>query len=396
MANLKRESARVLRELGDTEVSLPQGYSHLILWVSVLVIGLFIVWASWAEIDELTRGEGRVVPVSRMQTIQSLEGGILAELLVHRGDRVNKGEPLVRLEDTRFRAAYLETKSQILALGASIARLNAEVQHQDTITFPPGVNPKDELVQNELELFRARRSRLREAERSINEEIGVVQRQLALVEPLVQRRAVSEMEKLKLNQNITSLNGRLAELRNAYMNEARTELANRQAELSALEQTLLQRTDQLNRTEIQSHVRGRVNEIWINTVGGVVQPGEAIMEITPIDDQLLIETRVRPQDVAFVALGMPASVKITAYDYTIYGDLAGKVERISEDTVEVDGPRGKEAYYIVIIRTERAYLERNGKTLPIRPGMVAQVDIQTGKRTLLSYLLKPILKAKLY
>ncbi|WP_444985956.1 HlyD family type I secretion periplasmic adaptor subunit [Halomonas mongoliensis] len=396
MADRGIEQTRILRELGDQRLSHHHRASHPILWVSLLVILVFIAWAAWAEIDEVTRGEGRVVPLTRMQTIQSLEGGILAELLVRRGDRVEAGQPLLRLDDTRFRSAYLETVSQIAVLRASIARLEAEVLELEEIDFPAELDPEGELVRSERALFHARRDRLREAERSINEEMRLARRQLELVEPLVQRRSVSEMEALKLGQSIASLAGRLAELRNTYVQDAYAELSTKQAELSTLEQTVLQRSDQLQRTEIHSPVRGRVNDILVNTQGGVIQSGEPIMEITPIEDQLLIEARVRPQDVAFVAPGMPASVKITAYDYTIYGDLKGEVEQISEDTIEEETPRGKEAFYEVLIRTETAYLERNGEVLPIRPGMVAQVDIQTGKRTLLSYLLKPIIKARLY
>ncbi|MDR5893763.1 HlyD family type I secretion periplasmic adaptor subunit [Halomonas mongoliensis] len=396
MADRGIEQTRILRELGDQRLSHHHRASHPILWVSLLVILVFIAWAAWAEIDEVTRGEGRVVPLTRMQTIQSLEGGILAELLVSRGDRVEAGQPLLRLDDTRFRSAYLETVSQIAVLRASIARLEAEVLELEEIDFPAELDPEGELVRSERALFHARRDRLREAERSINEEMRLARRQLELVEPLVQRRSVSEMEALKLGQSIASLAGRLAELRNTYVQDAYAELSTKQAELSTLEQTVLQRSDQLQRTEIHSPVRGRVNDILVNTQGGVIQSGEPIMEITPIEDQLLIEARVRPQDVAFVAPGMPASVKITAYDYTIYGDLKGEVEQISEDTIEEETPRGKEAFYEVLIRTETAYLERNGEVLPIRPGMVAQVDIQTGKRTLLSYLLKPIIKARLY
>ncbi|WP_445004092.1 HlyD family type I secretion periplasmic adaptor subunit [Halomonas mongoliensis] len=396
MADRSIEQTRILRELGDQRLSHHHRASHPILWVSLLVIVVFIAWAAWAEIDEVTRGEGRVVPLTRMQTIQSLEGGILAELLVRRGERVEAGQPLLRLDDTRFRSAYLETVSQIAVLRASIARLEAEVLELEEIDFPAELDPEGELVRSERALFHARRERLREAERSINEEMRLARRQLELVEPLVQRRSVSEMEALKLGQSIASLAGRLAELRNTYVQDAYAELSAKQAELSTLEQTVLQRSDQLQRTEIHSPVRGRVNDILVNTQGGVIQSGEPIMEITPIEDQLLIEARVRPQDVAFVAPGMPASVKITAYDYTIYGDLKGEVEQISEDTIEEETPRGKEAFYEVLIRTETAYLERNGEVLPIRPGMVAQVDIQTGKRTLLSYLLKPIIKARLY
>ena len=396
MAERDFEQARILRELGDPGLAHQHRSHHAILWVSVLVILAFIGWAAWAEIDEVTRGEGRVIPLSRMQTIQSLEGGILAELLVARGERVEPGQPLLRLDDTRFRSAFRETESRIDVLRAAIARLEAEVSEREGVNFPAGIDADGELARAERQLFRARRERLREAERSINEEIRIARRQLDLIAPLVKRRSVSEMEALRLEQTIAAHAGRLAELRNGYVQEAYTELSAKQAELAALEQTLLQRRDQLQRTEILSPVHGRINDILVNTVGGVIQPGEAIMEVTPVEDQLLIEARVRPQDVAFVAPGMPASVKITAYDYSIYGDLDGVVEQISEDTIEADTARGKEAFYLVLIRTERAQLERKGEVLPIRPGMVAQVDIQTGKRTLLSYLLKPIIKARLY
>ena len=396
MPSGERRQERILRELGDVRLARPRPASHAVLWVSLLALVLFVAWAAWAEIDEVTRGEGRVVPLSRLQTIQSLEGGILAELLVARGASVEVGQPLVRLDDTRFRAAYLEAKGRVAGLRAAIARLEAEVGEQDRIEFPPDIDPDGELAETEQQLFRARRSRLLEAERLINEELALLRRQLELMQPLVARRSVSEMEELRLRQSIASLSVRLAELRNAYVQEAFAELSATQAELKALEQTLAQRADQLSRTEIRSPVRGLVNNILVTTVGGLVQPGEPIMEITPIEDQLLIETRVRPQDVAFVAPGMPASVKITAYDYTISGDLDGLVEQISADTIEADTARGRESFYLVLIRTERNYLEHKGETLPIRPGMVAQVDIRTGKRTVLSYLLKPIIKARLY
>lgn len=374
----------------------PHHISHPVLWLCVLIIFGFVAWASWATIDEVTRGDGRVVPLSRMQTIQSLEGGILAELLVRRGDEVSRGQPLLRLDDTQFRSAWRETLSQTQVLRAAIARLEAEVLEQESIEFPDTIDPDSELARSERSLFEARRYRLKEAERSIQNEMAVTQQQINILEPLVQRRSVSEMELLKLQQSVASLAGKLAEMRNTYVQDAYSELSSKQAELSAMEQTLLQRNDQLLRTEIHSPVNGRVNEVMINTVGGVIQPGDPIMEITPLEDQLLIETRIRPEDVAFIAPGMPASVKITAYDYTIYGDLSGTVEQISADTIEEETPQGKKSFYEVLIRTDEAHLERKGERLDIRPGMVAQVDIQTGERTLLSYLLKPLVKAKLY
>ena len=370
--------------------------SHTILWACVATIAIFVTWASWATIDEVTRGDGKVVPLSRMQTIQSLEGGILDTLLVQRGERVEAGQPLLRLNSTRFRSAYLETMSQVKVLRASSARLKAEVLEQDSIRFPEDIDKDGELALSERALFEARRNRLLQSEASIKEEMAIARRQLSLLEPLVERRSVSEMEVLKLQQTVASLAGKLTEMRNTYVQDAYAELSTKQAELSTLEQTLVQRRDQLDRTEIVSPVHGRINDIMVTTTGGVIRPGEPILEITPLEDQLLIEARIRPKDVAFIAPGMPTSVKITAYDYTIYGDLNGTVEQISEDTIEEETPRGKVSYYEVLVRTDEAHLERHGERLAIRPGMVAEIDIQTGERSLLSYLLKPIIKARLY
>ncbi|MGQ7248689.1 HlyD family type I secretion periplasmic adaptor subunit [Halomonas sp. V046] len=394
MASRVAQQRQILEQLRTN--ARPHRATHPVLWVCVLVIIGFLFWASWATIDEVTRGDGKVVPMSRMQTIQSLEGGILHELLVRRGDRVEQGQVLLRLDDTRFRSAYWETQSQIQVLRAAIARLEAEVLEKETIEYPESIDVEGELARSERRLFDARRNRLVEAENSIEREMAITRRQIDILEPLVKRRSVSEMESLKLQQSIASLAGKLAEMRNTYVQDSYAELADKQAELSTLEKTLLQRTDQLDRTEIVSPVHGRINDIMINTVGGVVQPGEPIMDITPLGDQLLIEARIRPEDVAFVAPGMSASVKLTAYDYTIYGDLSGTVEQISEDTIEEDTPQGKKSFYEVLIRTGQAHLERHGEQLAIRPGMVAQVDIQTGERSLLSYLLKPLVKAKLY
>jgi len=362
----------------------------------LLCVILFVAWAAWAELDEVTRGEGRVIPYSRMQKIQSLEGGILGDLLVEEGDLVEVDQPLVQLDETRFRTSFEESASQATVLKAAIARLQAEVLNQGVIDFPAEVAADSPLARSEQELFRSRREKLNESARSIGSQIRIARDQLDIVQPLVGRKVVSEMEALKLSQDIATLNGKLTELRNTYFQEAYTELSAKKAELSALEPIVQQRGDQLRRTEILSPVRGRVNKILINTRGGVIQPGEPIMEVTPVEDRLLIEARIKPRDVAFLVPGMPAKVKITAYDYTVYGDLSGTLEQISADTIEEETVRGKESYYQVQIRTDGAKLVRDGEVLPIIPGMVAEVDILSGKRTVLNYLLRPLLKARLH
>ncbi|UTV88120.1 HlyD family efflux transporter periplasmic adaptor subunit [Cobetia amphilecti] len=389
------DSELIKRELGAPDQKLESHWSRPLLWASFLVIALFIAWASWAEVNEVARGEAKVIPSSRQQTIQSLEGGILDEMMVSEGEIVEAGQLLAAIDETRFRSAYMESLSQAQALRATIGRLEAEVLDKSSIEFPEEVRDNEALTATERELFTARRKKRDSALNAVSKEISAAQRQLAVIRPLVKRRAVGEMEMLKLDREIAELNGRQAEIRNTYLQDAYAELADKKSELAALEETSVQRRDQLDRTRLLSPVRGVVNNIAITTRGGVIPPGEEIMQITPLEDTLVFETRIRPQDVAFIAPGMPATIRISAYDYAVYGTLEGKVERISSDTLEEETPRGEESYYRVLVSSETAALEHNGETLPIKPGMVATVDIETGERSVLSYLLRPFTRLEL-
>lgn len=362
------------------------------VWLVAASLLVALLWAAIAQINEITRGDGTVIPLRRMQTIQSLEGGILSELLVHEGDLVKEGQILARMDATRFRSAWLETRAEIDTLQAEIARLEAEVMESDTIVFDGG---DSDLRANEQRLFNARRTKLNESIAAAEAERAAIVAQIEITAPLAEQGSVSKVDLLRLRQQEAALLGRISELRNNYVQEAYSDLVAKKGRLVALEQQLIQKQDQLDRTEIRSPVSGRVNTVKITTLGGVVQPGEAIMEVTPVDDQLMIETKVSPRDVAFIAPGMPASVKITAYDFSIYGDLRGTVTQISGDTVEEETANGVQAFYRVMVTTEKSYLERNGEQLPIRPGMVAQVDIESGSRSVLSYLTRPILRARL-
>lgn len=395
MASDRAISRQLRRALADTREGEAHPLARPILWACVGVVFIFVVWSSWATVDEVVRGEGKIVPNSRVQTIQSLEGGILSDLMVREGEIVEAGQVLAKLDDTRFNTAAGETEAQVKALTAAIARLEAEVLGQTEIRFPDTIPANDPVIASERALFRARRHNLNATLAALSSETSYAQRQLSMVRPLAERGVVSEVESLRLGKDIAALTGRQTEVRNTYMQEAYSELASKKAELAAQTQILNQRRDQLERTELTAPVKARVNDIMITTRGGVVQPGQPIMQLTPVEDQLLVEVKIQPRDVAFLREGMPARVKITAYDYTVYGDLPGSVEQISEDTIEEDTPRGKMAFYSVLIRTDRAYLEKSGRRLPIRPGMVAQVDVQSGQRTILSYLLKPLLKARL-
>ena len=391
-----KQQSKLLRSLNDPENTIMNPGIHYGLWLSALTVIIFLVWASIAEIDEVVRGEGRIVPSSRLQMIQSLEGGIIDELLVREGDMVKVGQVLVSLDNTRFYAAYMEGLSQSDVLTAAIARLEAEVKEDHSITFPDSFNIDSPEAKSETALFNARRDRKQQRIISLKQEIEIANKQLRVLRPLVKRRAVSQMETLKLDQMVEELKGRVLEVQNSYMQDAYTELSEKKGLLSALNQTLVQKQDQLNRTKILSPVKGQVNDILITTQGGVIQPGEPIMKVLPLEDRLLVETKIKPQDVAFLAPGMKARIKITAYDYTIYGDLEGVVEQISPDTFEEDTAQGKEYYYQVLVHTDKNFLERHGEKLPIRPGMITQVDVLGSKRTIMSYMLKPLIKAKLY
>ncbi|MCW0464324.1 HlyD family efflux transporter periplasmic adaptor subunit [Xanthomonas sacchari] len=391
----ERTAIALRRRLADPLLASTHPLYRPLLWTVLATVAIFLAWAAWAELDEVTRGDGRVVPYSRMQKIQSLEGGILDRLLVQEGELVKPGQPLVRLERTHFLTNYQESVNQEQVLHAAIARLEAEVLGKNSIAFPAQVADNQALQRSGRDLFESRRSKLAEGSQAIQRQIRLAQDQLNIVRPLVARGAVSQVESLKLSQDIATLQGRLSELRNTYFQEAYTELAQRKADLSALEPIVRQRQDQLRRTEILSPVRGRVNTVLINTRGGVIPPGEPIMEIIPVEERLLVEARIKPRDVAFLVPGMNARVKITAYDYTIYGELSGTVEQISADTIEEQTPQGKESFYQVLIRTDGSQLQRSGEPLPIIPGMVAEVDILTGKRSVLNYLLRPLLKARL-
>lgn len=395
MASESRAAERLRRELQDPLLAASHPVSRPLLWALLLSLVAAIAWAAWAELDEVTRGDGRVVPFSRMQKIQSLEGGILDRLLVQEGELVQVGQPLVRLDRTHFETSWQEAANQAEVLGAAIARLDAEVMGQDHIVFPEGMAADGPVARSERELFKSRRDKLEENTRSLQKQIRLAQSQLALVEPLVARRAVSQMEALKLSQDIATLSGKLTELKNTYFQDAYTERQEKKAQLAQIEPIVQQRKDQLRRTEILSPVRGRVNTVLISTRGGVVQPGEPIMEVIPVEERLLVEAKVKPRDVAFLVPGMPAKVKITVYDYSIYGDLKGTLEQISADTIEEETVHGKEYYYQVLIKTDGSQLTRNGEVLPIIPGMVAEVDILSGKRSVLNYLLRPLLKARL-
>ncbi|MGZ2257469.1 HlyD family type I secretion periplasmic adaptor subunit [Roseobacter sp. A03A-229] len=394
----------------------------------------FLGWAATYEIEETARATGRVIPSQQVQVVQSLEGGIVRDITVAEGDIVAPGDVLMQIDDTRFAAERGELREREAAVLAESARLRAEAQFAEDLTFEDALRARAPLaVAAEQEVFLSRREQLTrelqvlqaqllqrrgeleeiKAQRARTEGIiAPLRAEIALTQDMFERGLVPQIELLRLQSRLAELSGDLAvgraseprlhaaivgaenqidAARSAYALSARQRLAALQLELAVVQETLRSADDRVTRAQLRAPVRGTINRINATTIGAVVQPGAALVEIVPIDDSLLIEADLGPRDIAFVSPGEPASVKISAYDYLVYGALDGEVVRIGADTISSD--EGGE-FFRVIVRTEKSHLGTEDKPLPITPGMIASVDIQTGERTVLSYLAKPILRAQ--
>ena len=364
------------------------------LYSTVLVLLVFVVWAAWAQLEEVTTGSGKVIPTSREQVIQSLEAGVLAEIMVSEGDTVEADQPLLRIDDVRQGASVKEGQSKVDALLAAAARLRAESQG-GALVFPAEVQRRaPELIRNERETFEARRRSLDASLGAQQQALRLAQDELRITEPMAAGGYVSDVEVLRIKRTLAEAKGRISELSGKFRAEAAAELARVESELAGQRAGLTSREDTFRRTVLRAPKRGVVKNIRINTLGGVIQPGQDLLEIIPMDDSLLIETRIRPSDIAFLRPGMEAIVKVTAYDSAVYGWLPAKLVQISPDTLR-DEVRRDETYYRALVRTDAAALKTpDGKSLPIIPGMLAQVDIKTGQKSVLSYVFKPVLRAK--
>ena len=429
----RRDDAQFVLGRAGAHLHGPRVFAHLLLLTVVAFFVIFFAWASWARLDEVTRGDGKVIPSSQVQVVQNLEGGIVAAIEVHEGDIVDRDQVLLRIDNVRAASDLRENRKRYLALLGSLARLRAEVE-ATAISFPPEV-PTDapEVARNERDLYRARQEDLQselailrsQAEQRTQElaeqqtrlaqltrSRDLAGQELAITEPLAASHVVAKLELLRQQREVNDLQGELDATRLAvprleaalgeanrrieerqlnFRADAQRELNTAQAEATALAEVITAAADRVNRTEVRSPVRGTIKRLLITTVGGVIQPGQDLVEIVPLEDTLLVEAKVRPADIAFLRPGQPAMVKVTAYDFSIYGGLDGVVEDISADTITDE--RG-ESFYRVRVRTNDNALHKAGQPLPIIPGMTTQVDILTGEKTVMDYLLKPILKAR--
>jgi len=364
-----------------------------ILWLIVASMAIFLIWSYFAVLDEVAIGEGKVTPASKGQIIQSLEGGILSELVVHEGDVVENGQKLATLDPALSRSSVEEAAQKIIALQARAARLRAEIENKSDIIFPPELADEKAVIERERQLFRTDVQAFHENVSQLSRQLRLAQQEIDIAMPLLKTGATNEVEILRLKQKAAELSTKLAATKGQYSVALKSDYATTMADLGPLLKVREGRADQLRRTVITSPTRGIVKDVRVNTIGGVIGPGGELMEIVPLDDQLLVEARLSPRDIAFIHPDQAATVKITAFEPSIFGTLDATVQNISPDTIE-DQVDKRLYYYRVYLLTKHAYLEtKDGKRHAIMPGMVATAEIRTGQKTVLDYLIKPLNRA---
>ncbi len=365
-----------------------------IIWLLTALVLVFLGWAHNAPLDEIVRGPGTLIPSSNAQIVQSLEGGILDEIAVREGDVVEPGQTIASLNSTRYLAEVRDFEGQIMAIRAQLLRLRAELAEADSFKLPATIWEADpELAASEEQLFAARQQKYRSSLAAAREHLSLQEEQVTMINGMVSQNAMPAIELLNAEQLASELRASRDTLEADFQLERSEDISLLLAELARLTAQVEQSRDQLARSTIASPVRGVVNTLHVSTVGGVVQPGAPIFEITPLNDELLVEARIAPKDIAFVAPDMPSTVKLSAYDYTIYGSLPGKVVQISADTFEDEQAQDAQPYYKVLISVDTAEFSARQNVADIRPGMLADAELHVGEKTVLQYLMKPLLKS---
>ncbi|MCP1834221.1 adhesin transport system membrane fusion protein [Bradyrhizobium sp. USDA 4532] len=381
--------------------------SRMLLWTSCALLATFLIWAHFAVLDEVKRGSGRVVPSRQMQVVQSLEGGIVGDILIREGDIVQQGQSLMRIDDTKFASEFGEIRERRAAMAARVARLDAEARGRAEITFPDDLDKMvPAAVATETSVFKMRGQKVAQDIDVLNQQVTrlsgslkLLEREQTLTRRLYEQKVVPEIEMLRLDRQATEMKGQLAEAQSkianitaSFRSQADEDLAKSRADLAVLDENIKSAQDRVRRTDLKAPVHGIVNKLNISTIGAVVQPGANLMDIVPLDDTLLVEGRIRPQDIAFIRPDQDAVVKISAYDSSVYGSLKGKVERISADTIvddKAEKNERQETFYRVMVRTDKNHLGTEQHPLPIIPGMVTTVEVLTGEKSVLDYIVKP-------
>jgi len=420
----------------DVDAAFVQGPSPrsktLFALIAIFIIAA-IWWTDWAVLDEVTHAEGKVVPSSQIQVIQNLEGGIIRKIMVSEGDVVTKDQILMQIDNTGATASYGEMLSRFYTLQGEVERLTAESEGRNLNFSPNLLAEHREIAEGQRNLYLARQAELKSQQailrqqadqrqqeltelrskyEQLKQSFDIAKEELSITEPLAKKGVVPKIDLLRLKREVNDLQGGLsatelsiprvkASIREAnrrieekYLNfrsEALRQLSERESELGGISKSIEAAKDRVTRTDVRSSVKGIIKEIKLRTIGGVIRPGQDLFEVVPVDDTLLVEAEIRPADIAFLRPDQETMVKLTAYDFAIYGGIPGRIEQISADTIRNDDD---EEFYKILVRTDQNYLTRGKKHLPIIPGMVATVDVLTGKKTVLDYLLKPILRAR--
>jgi adhesin transport system membrane fusion protein len=372
--------------------------SRLLVWVTAGTLLFALIWAGFFSLDEITRGQGKIIPSSREQVIQSLDSGVLREMLVREGDMVEKDQVLLQMDDARSGAGYREANEKYLSLLAMASRLRAEANNTD-LAFPQELKDEPQLKAQETQAYKARKHALTESLQAVDASLAAITREIALTAPLVKGGVMSEVELLRLKRQQAELMGQRAERKNRYLTDANNELTRVSSDLSQTKENASAREDAYLHTTIKSPMKGVVKNVQVTTVGGVIQAGQPILEIVPTEDEMLVEAYVKPSEVAFLKVGQKAVVKLTSYDFNKYGGLDGELEHLSPDTMKDERQQRKpggtpadmeEGYYRILVRIKDANLVRKGVKMEPTPGMTASVEIRTGQKTVLEYLFRPL------
>ena len=431
-----KNDLRFMASMSEAILAKTPTASRKIIYVVVIAAAFLIGWSAFTQIDEIARGQGKIIPSGKNQIIQNLEGGIVEEILVHQGQTVKKGEIILKINNKNFTSSYGESQIKEAELSMKKARLTYEAEAEDFSEYD--FNRSDKLLSKfydvEFEFFKANNAKLRESIGILQEQLkqkeselvelhnqiakskeayALAQKEISIIAPLNKKGLVSDIEMLNqqkaLNQakadlraaelslprvqsTIDEAKQKISETELGFLNQAKKELTEVTGDLARLKETQTNLVDKVDRTNVVAPTDGVVSKLMVNTIGGVIKPSMDIAEIVPLDDKLIAEVKVKPSDVAFIRDGLDAMVKVTAYDFSIYGGLKGKVTQISADTE--NNEKTGESYYLVRIETEKNHLGNDKKPLYIKVGMIVSADIITGKKSILDYLLKPILKAK--
>jgi adhesin transport system membrane fusion protein len=369
--------------------------ARLVIPAVAIVLVAFLIWAAWAEIDQVTRVNGTVITASRNQVIQPMQRSRVEEIMVREGDEVVAGQVLVRFDRTRAEASWRETRAQVASREAIIARLEGELAGRPP-KFPELLNDYPGIVETQRALYQRRQESLKREVESLASTLALIEDELALTEPLLASGDVSEVEVLRLKRQSLETQSKITNRRNQYYQQVQTELSEAESELESLRQQLIEQEELVTYTSVHSPMNGVVRNVQVNTRGGVVQAGQEIMQIVPVQDDYVIEAEVLPKDIAYVRPGLPATVKFGAYDFMVYGSFPGEVTFISADTIEDEAARARgqdRRHYQVHVRVAGKDLIGMGpEPVEVQPGMTATVEIKTGDNTVLGFLSKPIVR----